>query len=134
MTSGRESIFHRKVTPTQSKDSGMALVLIFLIIGFIIDQAWPFKVATGILIMNMIWPGMYKPFAWFWYGLAEVLGSISSKVILTLVYVLIVFPVGMLRKALGKDKLILKKFKKDHASVMVQRNHQFDKSDLEQLF
>ena len=127
-------MFKRKITANQAKDAGMALTLIFLFIGLINKQFWPFKIAFVVLIINMAWSKFYYPFAVLWYGLADILGKVVSKVILTVVFFIIVTPVALLRKLLNKDSLQLKSFKKNTDSVMKTRDHVFIKADIEQPF
>lgn len=144
MTANRKNIFHREISSVQCKDGGMALVLIFLIIGFVLKddrtfmlslkKEWFFVAAIIVLVLNMIWSGFLRPWAWFWYSFAELLGNIVSKIILTVVFFTIVTPVGFLRKFMKKDRLHLRAFKKDTSSVLIQRDHLFNKEDIEQQF
>jgi hypothetical protein len=82
----------------------------------------------------MIFPMFFYPFAIFWYGLGNVLGSIVSRVLLLVVYLVVLLPVGLIRQAAGKDPLMLKKFKKGPGTVMKARNHSYEASDLEKPF
>lgn len=49
------------------------------------------------------------PGYWLWMGIAFVMGNIMSRVLLSLIFFLLVTPMGILRKALGNDPLSLKK-------------------------
>jgi len=118
----------------QSTDSGMALVLLLLLIGlFTKSQIW-YWLAIPVLVLNMTVPVLFSYWAWFWLGTTRLLGLIVSKLLLTVIYLLFVFPVGMIRKAAGKDPFRLRQFKKDTGSVMVIRNMEFRKSDIEKPF
>ena len=103
----------------------MAMVLILLLISLFTENTLYFKIAIPVLIVNMVYPRFYHYFAIVWLGLSNLLGTILSKVILSIVYFLIVFPGAMIRKALGKDTLKLKQFKKSNETVMHIRNHSF---------
>ncbi|MCP5046507.1 MAG: hypothetical protein GY940_04995 [bacterium] len=127
----KEGSFLERVSKDQAKDSGMALVLIFLILGLFLKQRQFYVIAAAALVLNMVIPSMYKPFAVFWFGLARLLGTVMPKIILTVIYILLVLPVGGIRRMLGKDALRLKKFKKDDSSVFTHRDHQFQPSDIE---
>src|SRR3990172_3749102 len=124
---------YKNITRDQAKDTGMALVLIFFILAqFIPDKAKIFQViAIIILIINMVSPVLYKPAAWLWFGFAHILGTFVSKVLLTIIFIFLVTPVGLLRSLLGKDTLLLKKWKKDDSSVFQVRNHAFRREDVE---
>jgi multisubunit Na+/H+ antiporter MnhG subunit len=90
--------------------------------------------ALAILIVNMIWPPFFKPIARLWIGLSFLLGTMMSKILLTVVFVLIVTPVGVVRKWLGADAMQLKKWKKDTSSVFSVRRKIYQPGDLEKPY
>lgn len=122
---------NKKITGEQCKDSGLALVLICLIA----YQVWKLPAlmlaAIVFLVMAMTWPPVFKPFARLWFGLSIALGTVVSKIILTALYVLLVLPTGLLRRALGKDAMQIKKWKKGKHSAFRVRNHRFTGQDLQ---
>jgi hypothetical protein len=128
------SFFPTIITKEQAKDSGMAIVLILLLVGLITKDNIYFKLAAGVLLMDMIFPMFYYPFAIFWLGISGIMGSIVSKVLLLVIYFVIVLPVALWRRLLGKDSLLLKGFKKSNESVMRSRNHVYEAADLEKPF
>jgi hypothetical protein len=126
--------FPAKVSGDQAKDSGLAVVLILLIIGLIINDDVLFRIAAAALLMDMIFPMFYYPFAIFWFGISGLLGAIFSKVFLSVIYFIIVVPVALLRRMLGKDPLSLRRFKDNSESVMRSRHHIYNAADLEKPF
>jgi len=126
--------FSTSITKDQARDSGMAIVLILLVIGLFTKDEIYYKIATGVLLMNMIFPMFYYPFAIFWFGLSGIMGSVVSKVLLFVIYLIIVLPVALWRRLLGKDTLLLKGFKRSSDSVMRSRNHVYEAADLEKPF
>ncbi len=127
-------MFPKNITKAQSRDTGMAIVLILLLISYFTGDSLYFKIAIPVLILNMIWPAVYKPFAYLWLGFSHLLGTVMSKIILSIVYFLLVVPVGLSRRAVGKDSLQLKKWKKGTGSVFKNRDHKFSLKDLETPF
>lgn len=121
----------KKISTTQSKDTGLAVVLILLLLFLFLENKTYIKTAVIVQIINMICPSVFKPLAVLWFGLAELMGTIMSKIILTMVYALIVVPVGAIRKMIGKDTLLLKQWKKNGSSVFWERNHLFTTKDVE---
>jgi len=134
MTNRSSSFFSTSITKDQAKDSGMAIMLILMIIGFYTNNDLFFKITLAVLLMNMIYPMFYYPFAVFWFGLANMLGTIVSKILLSVVFFIVVLPIALLRRLFGKDTLLLKKFKKSNESVMKTRNQTFVAADLEKPF
>lgn len=129
-----KAFFPKSVSKKQSSDSGMAIVLILLLIAFFSGNPLYFKIAIPVLIINMIYPMFYYYFAIAWLGLSHIIGTFVSKIILSLVYFIIVLPMAMVRKLIGKDTLQLKQFKKSNSSVMHKRNHLFTSDDLKHPF
>jgi hypothetical protein len=117
-------------TPDQSRDTGMAMTLLcLLIVQF--KQAYKLvPVAIILLIITMAWPRAFKPLAGLWFGLSHILGNVMSKVILTIVFFIVVTPIGVIRRLMGKDSLQLKKFKKDQDSVFLVRAELVEKEHL----
>lgn len=124
-----------KITKKHCQDSGMAATLLCLIFAnlFIKIEELNF-VAIGTLLVSMTIPILFKPFAFFWFGLSHIMGNVMSKVLLTIVFAVIVVPIGSLLKLFRKDLLYIKGFKKSTDSVFKDRNHKFSFKDLENQF
>ena len=125
-----KDFFPKTVTKKQASDSGMAIVLILLIIGFFTGNDLYYKIAIPVLVIDMTYPMFYYYFAILWLGFSQILGTIVSKIILSVVFFVMVLPVGLIRRMMGKDSLQLKKFKKGKSGVMLQRNHLFTSKDI----
>ncbi len=121
----------KKITTEQCKDSGLALVLITLICFLVWKQPILIPLAIAFLLVTMTYPPIFKPFAIFWFALSTALGTVVSKIILTLLFYLLVFPIGLLRRTMGKDAMQIKDWKKSKKSVFHIRDHRFDSKDLE---
>ena len=127
-------ILPKEISKDQTKDSGLALILILLLIGFFTKNEVFYKITIPILLLNMIAPKVFYPFAIVWLGFSHFMGTIMSKFILTLLYIILVVPIGMLRKLFGKDTLQLKKFKQGRESVLMDRNHLFGSADIDKPY
>lgn len=124
----------RKITKDQSRDTGMAMVLLFLIVFATRKREGWLLAAMALHVVNMIVPQMFRPVAVLWLGLSDLLGSVVSKILLSIVFFLVVTPIGIVRRLLGKDSLKLRAFKAGHESVMLERNHTFIGQDLERPY
>ncbi len=118
-------------TPEQAKDTGMAMVLICLLLGYFgkFPQFLPLSIA--LLVLTMAWPVAFKPLAGVWFGLSHALGQVVSKIILTLVFFLLVTPIGLIRRWAKADSLQLRKWKQGTDSVFVAREGAITGKDLE---
>jgi len=125
------ALFLKDVSPTQCKDAGLALVLICLILAIAITPNTFLPAGIAFLVVAMTAPGLFRPFAKFWFGFSHAVGAVVSKVLLTLVFYVMVTPVGIVRRLLGKDAMQLKKWKQARTSVFHDRNHLFTAKDLD---
>ena len=128
------SFFKQEIDKAKSRDTGLAITLVFLILGLYYKEILYFKIATGTLLVSMIIPVVFKYPAYLWYGFAHFMGTIASKIILTVTYVVMVIPVGLFRKAAGKDSLKLRQWKKSKDSVFAVRNHTYVSTDIDKPY
>ncbi|MCB7481796.1 hypothetical protein [Christiangramia sediminis] len=118
----------------QSMETGILLAMGFIMYGWYIED-WKFPIiGAAVLLVSLIIPVVFKPLAFLWFGLGKLLSFITSNLLLILLFFLLVTPVGLFRKILGKDSLKLKNFKRSSNSVLLERNHIFNPSDLKNPF
>ncbi len=129
--SGKREIFSKKYTTGQARDTGMALVLICLIVFLVASSREAIWAGVVLLVLNMTWPGVFKPAARVWFGLSFAIGTVVSKLVLSVLFFLIVTPMGLFRRMLGKDPLRLKQWKTEKTSVFVHRDHSYQSEDLD---
>jgi len=120
----------KTVSRDQAKDTGMAMVLVCLLIAVLADKDQFTSIAVVLLIVNMTAPGIYRPVAKIWLGFSHLLGTVMSKVILTILFVFLVTPVGLIRRLMGKDPMQIQKWKKGRDSVFRVRDHRFNADDI----
>ena len=120
----------RLITKEQAKDTGLAIVLILLLAHYVKRYDLFIIAAIVILVITMTWPVLFRPAAHVWFGFSHMLGTVVSKIILSIIFYLVVTPIGLLRRILGADPMNLKKWKKTTGSVLVTREHLYSKDDL----
>ncbi len=63
---------------------------------------WPFAVSSVLMSLYVIYPrGIYYPY-YVWMIIASVLGWLNTRLILGLVFYIVITPIGLIMKALGK--------------------------------
>jgi len=122
------------MTKDQSRDTGMAMVLLLLLIYLKTRRDGLVYAAMILHVVNMIVPRVYAPVAVLWLGLSHVLGTIMSKILLSILFFGLVTPIGVLRRLFGKDSLKLRAFKANEESAMSVRNHLFVGHDIERPY
>lgn len=128
----KQSFFipYKDITREQCKDTGMAIVLILLIIGNATHFKYFLALTIIILVINMIFPTIYRIPALLWYNLSKILGAFVPKILLTIVYFVLITPTAFFFKIIGRDIINIKKFKKNKKSVFRDRNHFFKADDI----
>lgn len=130
----KEKIIPQSISKKEASDTGMAMTLICLLLGLYFKKNIYYDIAIGVLVMNMAFPMFYYPFAMLWLGLTNLLGIVVSRILLSVVYIFFLMPVGVIRRAMGKDSLNLNGFKKGKDSVMITRNIEFTANDIKNPF
>jgi hypothetical protein len=126
--------FWLAATKDQARDTGMAMVLVCLIVYLVTREHRYVTVGALVLLVDMIAPTVFKPLAKLWFGLSHILGTVMSKVLLTVVFFLVLFPMGWFRRCCGKDAMRVRDFGRDQASAFRVRDHLFTPGDIEQPF
>jgi hypothetical protein len=124
----------KNVSRKQCTEFGQVAVLICIFLALYLKDGHYVLPAFLILIITILFPYFFYPVAVFWFGLSTILSRISSFLILSVLFVILVVPVGLFRKISGRDILKMKKFKKSRNSVMTERNHLFVAGDLVNTF
>ena len=124
----------RSITAKQSADTGMAMVLICLLISFFSNSKIALSISIVLLILNMTIPQIYMPLAKIWIGFSIIVGNVVSRILLSIIFYVLVTPVGFIRKLFGADPMQLKKWKNDSDTVFRERNHLFQARDIEKPY
>ena len=124
----------KKMTIDQAKDTGLAMILILLLIAHFAKLSYLILPAIGVVVLCMTWPALFKPLAFLWFGLSELLGKIVSKILLTLIFFVIATPIALIRRIWGADSMKLKFWKKGRGSVFSERGHLYSAKDLEKPY
>lgn len=123
-----------KLTKKQCTEFGLVAILVCIFFALYLHED-NFVVASFILtLITIIVPILFYPFAVLWFGLSYVLSAVSSRIMMSVVFFLMVIPVGLFRRISGKDSLRLRQFKKGKKSVMIERNHVYTEADLLNTF
>jgi hypothetical protein len=93
---------------------------------------WLFGIGGGIGLLALVAPPLSRPFYIVWMGIAFVMGTITSAVILTVIFFLLLTPIAFLMRLFGRDALRLRPTKND-ASYWSEHPPLDDKSYYERL-
>lgn len=93
------------------------------------QKSWNYVYVAGVIVLTgLAWKGFSEKLHIAWMKLAEGLGFVSGKIILTLVFFLILIPVSFFAKRAGKLNIRLKS---DERTEFKERNHKYAREDFE---
>ena len=88
-------------------------------------------IASIFMGLGLIIPQLLKPIYFVWMTFAAILGWIMTRVILSIVFYLVMTPIGMITRMLGEDFLALKKNNSDsywnHRNSNYETNQDYEK-------
>jgi hypothetical protein len=127
-------------SPKKIRDFGITFFVIFSVIGgVLIYKGRPFgygAIGLGLLFLFAgLWvksslKGLFK----VWMGFAAVLGFFMSRIILCILFYLVVTPIGVITRLLGKD-LLNQRWDQEAESYWIKKDKRpFDKKQYEKLF
>ena len=119
----------------KSKSSNRSFGLLFFII-FLIVGLWPLKNGDNInfyfilisfifLILGLINSKLLYPLNKLWIKFGEILGIIIAPIVMAIIFFLIVTPIGLFMRLIGKD-LLKKQYDKKKKSYWIKRDNPID--------
>ena len=122
------------INKDRARDTGMAITLVFLILGLYLKSELYFKIATLVLVLDMDLPIIFKPLACVWFRVAGIIGTVVSKILLFIVFGVVVMPMALIRRFMGKDPMQLKNHGTKTESAFTIRNHTYTRADIEKPY
>jgi predicted membrane metal-binding protein len=121
-----EQTEHTEVKIGSDRNFGFFFAAVFLIVGLwpLMDSGlvrwWSLGLAAALVFLIMFWTAPIRPLnvAWFKFGL--LLGRVIAPVVMAVLFILVVFPTGLIMRALGKD-LLRKKMDRNTPSYWITR-------------
>ena len=121
-------------TPLQCRDTALAVIFLLLLVWLFTRNVYLIYAAGAFTLYAIIAPNTLRPAARLWFGLSHVPGAVMSKVPLGLIFLVVVVPVSLVRRCMGKGSLRLRSWKKGAESAFVARDHTYTKEDLSNAF
>ena len=110
-----DEIKHIKSSRRDLRSFGITIGIILLLVAGLLfyKQKESFQIFLYIAVsftgFGLILPAILKPFYLFWMIFAVVLGWFTTRLILSLLYYMILTPIGLVLRIISKDLLELKK-------------------------
>ena len=116
-----------EINLSSNRSFGIVFTLLFLAVGIGMisgdhSEGWFFlAVSIILLVVTLACPSILGPLNWAWFKFGLLLGLVMNPLILGFVFFLVVTPMAVIRRLLGKDSLRLKS-KPSLESYWIDRN------------
>lgn len=103
-----------EVLGSSDRSFGIVFAVVFALIGLLPlafghgVRVWALLVGAAFLLVAIVVPGMLAPLNRLWLRFGLLLHRIVSPLVLGIMFYLVITPMGLLMRALGKDLLRLK--------------------------
>ena len=115
-----------KIKAGSNRNFGMVFFIVFLILGFwpITDgreiRIWLVVISLVFLILGMMKSKLLTPLNQLWFKLGMMLGAIVAPIVMGAVFFLVVTPIGIFMRLMGKD-LLNRKYNKKKETYWIKR-------------
>ncbi len=88
-----------------SRVVGIAFIVLGIVIWVISGRIHqlPFIIGISLIVIGLLFPVVLLPLHKLWMGLSIILGHISTRVILTILYYIILTPIAVISRLFGVD-------------------------------
>ena len=106
-----------KIKLPSNRNFGIVFFIVFFIIAFLplLNQNeiryWSFFISVVFLFLAIIKSEILTPLNKIWFKFGIVLGKVVSPIVMGVIFFLVITPIGIFMRLIGKDLLNLKKTK-----------------------
>jgi len=122
-----DSKFNKNIKISSNRSFGIVFFIVFLFIAlypitYSEDiRIWSLIISFIFIILGLLNSKILTPLNKLWFQFGVILGKIISPIIMGIIFFLVVTPIGLIMKVLGKDLLRLKYNKKDN-TYWIEKN------------
>ena len=100
-------------TPKELRDFGLIMAgMLILMFGFVLPWIfgystpyWPFIASVVFAVVALIRPILLGPVNSIWLKISDVLGWVNTRIVMGIMFFLLIAPIGIIMRMLGKDTL-----------------------------
>ena len=122
-----DSKFNNNIKISSNRSFGIVFFIVFLFIALYPItygediRIWSLIISFIFIILGLLNSKILSPLNKLWFKFGVILGQIISPIIMGIIFFLVVTPIGLIMKVLGKDLLRLKYNKKDN-TYWIEKN------------
>ena len=119
-----------KIKISSNRNFGLVFFIVFLIVGiWPLTNEEPFRIWSVIissvfLVLGLMNSKLLTPLNKLWFKFGMILGAIVAPIVMGVIFFLVVTPIGLVMKIMGKD-LLNKKYDKAKKTYWIKRDKPF---------
>jgi hypothetical protein len=124
----------KRISELDMYKANMAIATGFLVLYLIFDRRdWLLFVALGVGALTLLIPALASWLSFGWFKLAEGLGYVNSRILLSLVFFVFLFPIAFIYRLVNRNLLTLRSGRSD-SSIYADRNHTYTAKDMDNIW
>jgi len=124
-------LFERPRTHRRRLEGLLSLVLVLLVLRFVLDVRQLVIAAAAVVFLGLASETVSSFLSAAWWGVTGLIGRLISGILLSLIYFVVVTPVGLLRRLLRKGPPSLQPLARGKDPALEVREHTFGPADFE---
>ena len=118
---------NKKEKLPSNRNFGVVFFVVFLIIGLwpLLEKSeiryWSVFISSIFLLLGLINSNLLSPLNKIWFNFGKLLSKIITPLIMGVIFFLVVTPIGLIMRVLGKDILSLK-YNENSKSYWIEKN------------
>lgn len=124
----------KRISELDMYKANLAIATGFLALYFIFGRRdWLLIIALTVGALTLLIPALARWISFGWFKLAEGLGYVNSRILLSLVFFVFLLPVALLYRLANRNPLSLRNSRQTD-SMFVERNHVFSPKDMDNIW
>ena len=119
-----------KIKISSNRNFALVFFVVFLIVGLwpltfgYPIRIWSTVISLVFLILGLMNSKLLTPLNKLWFKFGMILGAIVAPIVMAAVFFLVVTPIGLIMRVMGKD-LLGKKYNKEKQTYWIKRSQSF---------
>ena len=120
-----------KIKMSSNRSFGLVFFFVFLIVGLWplmreeSPKIWLLIISIFFLVLGVVNSKLLTPLNKVWFKIGIFLGNLVAPIVLGIIFFLVVTPIGLIMKIIGKD-VLQKKYDKKKKSYWIKRDDSFN--------
>ncbi len=114
----------------------LVIVTGMLVLYFIFKARYPWflYIGAGVGVISLAVPVLGDLIVKGWYKLAEILGAINGRILLSIIFFIFLTPIALLSRLFVKKNPLALKKQESGGSAFTERNHLYTAKDMENVW